>query len=36
MKDCYTVLKETAEAVDVPVYPAAAAVNGLRSLCEGV
>lgn len=36
VKDCYTVLKETAEAVDVPVYPAAAAVNGLRSLCEGV
>ncbi len=36
LKDCYTALKETAEAVDVPVYPAAAAVNGLRSLCEGV
>ena len=36
VKDCYTALKETAEAVDVPVYPAAAAVNGLRSLCEGV
>ncbi len=33
---CYTAVKETAEAVDVPVYPAAAAVNALRTLCEGV
>ncbi len=36
MKDCYAALKETAEAVTVPVYPAAAAVNAVRNLCEGV
>lgn len=36
LKDCYTAVKETAEAVTVPVYPAADAVNGLRNLCEGV
>ncbi len=36
LKDCYTAVKETAEIVTVPVYPAAHAVNGLRNLCEGV